>query len=521
LKKAAKSFCASHGILQQRGLNLRNFGVAAVGADTRRNRSFLLLFFKKEALSYFRRLLFVINLQRQNRDKRIVTGYRLPRLEWERVCVVEPVVRRSSSGKRRIFWLVLLLVVAFVGYRIIFVGVLHDGVGGARRGGVAPQAVGVAKVATGPMPVVLDELGTVTPIATVTVLPQISGYLTQVAFTEGQDVTKGQFLAQIDPRPYQIALEQFEATLAKDEASLQQARSDLARYQQLLRQASIQAQTVADQQFLVAQDLAATQVDQANIDTEKLNLVYCHIVSPVTGRIGLRLVDPGNYVTANSTTGLAMVTTIAPTTVEFSVAQTQLTPVLEQLAKGATLTAEAYGSDDTTKLEDGTLTAVDNVVDTSTGMVKLRATFANADEVLFPDEFVNVHLLVDTLLNATLVPSQAVQSGAPGSYVYVVNSDDTVSVQTVTTGPTDGTNTVILKGLSPGQVVVTDGVDRLSAGARVVVPAAAGAPSAAPANKRVEMFRHRHGHGGGQAGMGQNGGGQVGGGASGQTQAAQ
>jgi len=375
---------------------------------------------------------------------------------------------------------------------------------------MAAQAVGVAKAVSGTMPIVLDELGTVTPVATVTVLPQISGYLTQVAFTEGQDVTQGQFLAQIDPRPYQIALEQYQANFDKDSATLAQARSDLARYEQLARQNSIQAQTVTDAQFAVAADKAATEADQANIDSEKLNLSYCHITAPVAGRVGLRLVDPGNYVTSGSSTGLAVITTIAPTTVEFSVAQTDLAPVLVRLGQGATLAATAYASNDTTKLEDGTLTAVDNQVDTATGMVKLRATFANADGALFPNEFVNIHLLVNTLTNATLVPSPAVQSGAPGSYVYVVNPDDTVSVQTVTTGPTDGSNTVITKGVDPGDVVVTDGVDRLSDGAKVTV---AITPTTAPSGQSAAGHHHHHHHGnwsGGQGGWSGSGGGQSG-----------
>lgn len=342
----------------------------------------------------------------------------------------------------------------------------------------------MAQVTSGSMPVVLDELGTVTPIATVTVVPQLSGYLTQVAFTQGEDVTKGEFLAEIDPRPYQIQLEQFQASLAKDTAALAQARSDLSRFEILARQQSIAEQQVTDQQFLVQQDEAAIKVDQSNIDTAILDLAYCHITSPVSGRIGLRLVDPGNFVTSASATGIAVVTTIAPTTVIFSVAQTNLAPVLERLGQGAVLPAAAYSSDDTTKLEDGTLTAVNNQMNTSTGMVQLRADFANTDEKLFPNEFVNVHLLVNTLDNATLVPTQAIQSGVPGDYVYVVNENNTVSVQPVTAGTSDGTNTVITKGLTPGQTVVIDGVDRLTDGATVTVasgPSGSAAPAPAPA----------------------------------------
>lgn len=415
---------------------------------------------------------------------------------------VETAGRQRKRKRRWILAALLLLLVAVIWYR-------HSG-SGKKAHMVAPQAVGVAKAVSGSMPVVLDELGTVTPVATVTVLPQISGYLTDVAFTQGQDVAKGQFLAQIDPRPYQIALEQYQAALLKDQAALAQARSDLARYRVLAAQDSISAQQVADQGFLVQQDTAATKIDQANIDSEKLNLAYCHITAPVAGKIGLRLVDVGNYVTSGSSTGLAVITTISPTTVEFSVAQNDLAPVLVRLGQGAVLPATAYASDDVTKLEDGVLTAVDNQVDTSTGMVKLRATFANADGALFPNEFVNVHLLVNTLTNATLVPSPAVQTGAPGSYVYVVQADDTVKVQTVTTGPTDGTNTVITKGLTPGEVVVTDGVDRLSDGAKVTIASGPGAPAAAPAatsqTQAAGKGKHKHKHWFGGSGQPSGGG---------------
>jgi len=425
--------------------------------------------------------------------------------------VTEPVV---VAKRRRWPWILVLLLAGLA----VVIWVRHPG-GGARKMGVAPQSVGVAKVVAGSMPITLDELGTVTPTATVTVLPQISGYLTEVPFTEGENVTAGQFLAQIDPRPYQIDLEQYQATYDKDSATLAQARSDLLRYATLGRQDSISAQQVTDQKFLVAQDAAAVQVDQANIDTAKLDLAYCHITSPVTGRVGLRLVDPGNYVTSGSSTGIAVITTIAPTTVIFSVAQTALSPVLVRLGQGASLPATAYSQDETTRLEDGALTAVDNQVDTSTGMVKLRATFANADGALFPNEFVNLHLLVDTLTNVPLVPSQAVQDGLPGSYVYLVNADDTVSVRKVTTGVTDGTNTVITQGLQPGDVVVTDGVDRLSDGAKIII---AQVPGAAPVTvPESGNHRHRHKHGPWSGQSGPWNGGQNSGSSSGPTPAPQ
>jgi multidrug efflux system membrane fusion protein len=248
---------------------------------------------------------------------------------------------------------------------------------------------------------------------------------------------------------------------------------------------------VADQRFLVQQDAATVQVDQANIDSAKLDLAYCHITAPVAGKVGLRLVDPGNYVTSGSTTGLAVITTITPITVIFSIPQTELAPVLARAGSGAVLTASAWSSDDATKIADGTLTAISNQVDTSTGTVNLRATFPNMNAALFPNEFVNIHLLVDTLQNATLVPSPAVQDGAPGTYVYVVNPDDTVSVQTITTGPTDGTNTVITKGVKPGDVVVTDGVDRLKDGAKITI--AGPAPASIPAPSGEAGAAHKGG----------------------------
>ncbi len=403
-------------------------------------------------------------------------------LEQNRTETAQPVVK---AKRRRWRWVALALVLLVA----VVVWVRHAGAPSKAGFGDAPQAVGIAKVVTGQMPITLDELGTVTPKATITVLPQLSGYLTDVAFTEGETVTKGQYLAQIDPRPYQIQLEQYQAALAKDTALMEQAKSDLARYDKLASQQSIAVQQATDQKFLVAQDAAAIKVDQANIDTANLDLTYCHIVSPVDGKVGLRLVDVGNYVTSGSSTGIAVVTTVSPMDVVFSVAQSELAPVLVRLGQGATLPATAYASDDTTKLEDGALSAVDNQVNTSTGMVKLKAEFANTDGQLFPNEFVNVHLLVDTLTDAVLVPSPALQTGAPGAYVYVVNADNTVSVRTVTPGPTDGTNTVITKGLTAGESVVTDGVDRLSDGAKVV-PAqpVTGTPAPGKAGRH-----HKHG----------------------------
>jgi multidrug efflux system membrane fusion protein len=279
--------------------------------------------------------------------------------------------------------------------------------------------------------------------------------------------------------------------LAKDQAALDQARSDLGRYMKLNQQKSIAEQTFIDQQFLVQQDEAAIKADQANVAQYALDIAYCHITAPVAGRVGLRLVDPGNYVTGSSNTGLAVITTIKPTTVEFTVAQNDFNKVVGRFnTAGVKLPVTAYTSDNSKKLATGTLYALNNQMTTSTGTVTLRATFANNDEALFPAEFVNIELLVDTLKQAVLVPTTAVLSGAPGDYVYLVNKDNTVSVHKVTLGPSDGKNTVISDGLAVGDTVVTDGTDRLSDGITIKVPTpsaqhASPGPGSAPSAEKT------------------------------------
>jgi multidrug efflux system membrane fusion protein len=370
--------------------------------------------------------------------------------------------------------------------------------GGARARFDAPQAVGVATVATGDLPIELNALGTVTPVATVTVQSQISGLLMEVGFKEGQLVHKGDFLAQIDPRPYQAALASAQGTLAKDQAVLRQAQVDLTRYQTLNRQDSIAKQTYEDQVWIVQQDIGQVAVDQAAVDTQKLNLTYCHITSPVDGRVGLRLVDPGNYVQAGSSTGLVVVTTLQPITVIFTLPEDSVPAVLKRVHAGASLPVTAFDRSNVAQLGLGTLDTVDNEVDTTTGTVKLRAGFANPDETLFPSQFVNARLLVDTLHNAILVPNAAVQTGAPGTFVYLVNADDTVSVRVIKAGPTDGVHTVIASGLAVGDKVVIDGVDRLKDGAKIMIPGAA--PAAGGAGPQ-----RRYGQRPGAAGEGQQG----------------
>jgi membrane fusion protein, multidrug efflux system len=392
-----------------------------------------------------------------------------------------PPHKRRGRGRWILIALIVLLIV------VVVVHILHRK---KPARGAAPQVVTVAPATLGSMPVTLDALGTVTPVATVTVLPQLSGYLTEVGYREGQDVVKGQFLAQIDPRQYEISKEQAEAQLAKDRASLAQARADLERYAQLNEKKSIAEQTYSDQKFLVAQDEAAVKSDLANIKQYELDLIYCRITAPVSGRVGLRLVDPGNYVTASSSTGIAVITTIKPTTVQFTVPQNSLSDVLQRVNAGAKLPITIFNSENTKQLATGTLYAISNQMATATGTVTLRASVPNDDEALFPNEFVNVRLLVDTMQNAVLVPTPAVQSGAPGDYVYLVNANNTVSVHKVTLGPSDGQHTVIKTGLQSGQRVVTDGLDRLNDGAKI--QPSAGKPAAASGASAARMGNASH-----------------------------
>ena len=402
--------------------------------------------------------------------------------------------RNRVVRKRRNLWpwFIFLMIVAGLVYW------LHPWAkkaAGPHAGAAPPVAVTVAPVAPGNMDVVLTELGTVTPLATITVQSQVSGYLQQVNFHEGQDVAKGFLLALVDPRPYEVLLEQYEAQLARDTAALGQAQMDLTRYQTLGRQQSIAKQTLDDQRFTVAQDQATIKIDQAQIDTEKLNITYCHITSPVDGRVGLRQVDAGNYVTASLTNGLVVITQIKPISVIFTVAEDDIQPILEKLNGNVSLAVDAYDRSDSTKLATGSVETIDNQVDTSTGTVKLRATFPNADERLFPNEFVNAHLLLQTLAGVLIVPTPAIQNGPSGNFVYVVktatvNGHDVnkVAVANVKAGYAHADRTVIQSGLTAGDKVVIDGTDRLKDGAVVMVPGP-GQKGAAPAGGR-------RGHGG-------------------------
>jgi multidrug efflux system membrane fusion protein len=319
------------------------------------------------------------------------------------------------------------------------------------------------------IPVRLSALGAVTPKYTVTVKSQINGRLFQVFYQEGQMVKNGDLLAQIDPRPYLAQLAQYTGQLARDKALLANALLDLNRYKTLWGQDSVAKQTLDTQTSLVHQYEGDIATDEGLIQTTRVNLIYCQITAPIDGRIGLRLVDPGNFVQTSDTTGLAVITMLSPITVIFTLPEDNVPVVMEEISAGKTLSVDAYNRQNTKLLATGTLLTMDNQIDPTTGTVKLRAQFPNTDSHLFPSQFVNIQLLVKTLNKITSVPTAAIQHGSEGAFVYVVNSDNTVSVKPVKTGITTDENTAVKSGITPGQAVVVEGADKLTNGAKVVV----------------------------------------------------
>ena len=352
-------------------------------------------------------------------------------------------------------------------------GATAKGRGGAGAGGpVVPVIVATAQ--RGDLPVYFNGLGTVTAFNTVTVRSRVDGQLISVAFREGQFVHEGDLLAQIDPRPFQVQLEQALGQLAKDQAQRRDAEVNLERFKLLFKEGVIPQQQLDTQAALVGQFDGAIASDQAQINNAKLQLTYSHITAPISGRIGLRLVDAGNIVHASDTNGLLVITQLQPVSVIFSLPQDQLPMVNTKLRSGVQLPVDAYDRDDTAKIATGKLQTIDNQIDVTTGTYKLKSIFSNEDNALFPNQFVNVHLLVDTKRNLTIVPVAAIQRGPQGTYVYAAGSDNTAKIRTVTIAQTTGNSVGLNAGLNPGEVVVIDGQDKLQDGTKINPSPAAG-----------------------------------------------
>jgi multidrug efflux system membrane fusion protein len=369
------------------------------------------------------------------------------------------------------------------------------GRGGAGRGNMTIP-VGVAKAEVRDLPVILSGLGSVEAYNTVAVKTRIDGQLVRVDFREGQEVKEGQLLAQIDPRPYEVQLSQTQATLFKDQSALKDAKVNLERFQQLFKDGVIPKQQLDTQDSLVGQLEGAVRADQAQVDTVKLNLVYTRITAPVGGRIGLRQIDVGNIVHASDPNGLLVITQLQPIAVIFTLPQDMLQSVSQHMRNGM-LQVEAYSRDDQTKLATGKLLTIDNQIDAATGTGKLKAVFENKDRSLWPNQFVNVHLLLEVRKNNTVVPAAAIQRGPQGTYVFTVKPDKTADMRPVTVSYAEGKYSAISQGIQPGDLVVTDGQDKLQPGTKVEIASNGGGPGGQDGNQ---------GNPGGQSGQGNFGG---------------
>jgi len=416
-------------------------------------------------------------------------------------------VARAAAGRVRLVVLIVLAVagVIAVGGYFLARSTTPAQTGGGRFGRGGPSGpggpampVGAAKVAAGDINITLNALGTVTPLRNVTVSAQISGQLLEVKFKEGQMVRQGDVLAEIDPRPYQAALMQAEGALARDQALLANSKIDLERYQTLFKQDSIAKQQLDSQGSLVHQYEGTVKSDQAQIQTAKVNLTYTKINAPVGGRVGLRMIDPGNNVQNGG--GIIVITQLSPIDVLFTLAEDSLPPVLKKMHSGTPLAVDVYDRSGQTKLQTGVLASLDNQIDTATGTVKAKAEFANADESLFPNQFVNVRVLLDVVHDATVIPTSALQRGANGLFVYVIATDRSVSVRAIKTGPTEGERVAVTSGLQIGETIVTDGADKLREGSKVELPGDA-PPAANAAQGAGEQSERQRGQG--QQGQGE------------------
>ena len=384
----------------------------------------------------------------------------------------EAMARTRSLWRRPWLWLVLVVVAAGAAYVVLKpAGDAPAQRAGGRRGidPNQPTSVVASPATVGEVNVYLNGLGTVTALRTVTVRSRVDGELIRVLFTEGQLVKAGDLLAQIDPRQYQAQLEQMQGLLARDQALLDNARVDLERYRKLLAQDSIAEQQLSTQAALVRQYEGTVKLDIGQVDNAKLQVEYTRITAPISGRLGLRQVDPGNIVRATDANGLVVITQLQPITVVFSIPEDSLTAVMKKLRAGDKLPVDAYDRAGQTKLASGFLLTADNQIDTSTGTLKLKAQFGNEGGTLFPNQFVNVRMLVDVKRGATIIPSAAILRGTVGAFVYVVKDDRTATVRKIKPGPVEGLNTAVDDGLSPGETVVVDGHDKLRDGAKVEV----------------------------------------------------
>jgi len=376
----------------------------------------------------------------------------------------DPPIPRARRTKRTVL-IAVVIILAFVGLALGARWLAKSG--GDRRGGRPPAAVNIAPATKGDMPVTVAALGTVQPIVTATVRTQLSGVLFKIMFQEGQMVRQGQVLAQIDQRPYKLALDQARANLARDQAQLVAARLDLNRYQTLLKQDSIASQQVDTQRATVGQLVGTIAADRAAIGTAALNLDYTAIKAPISGRVGIRQVDIGNYLTPSDTNGVAIITQIDPIDVSFAVPQAQLSAIGQGAGAGSGLAVETRDQNNATRLATGRFLTFDNQVDATTGTVKAKARFANAGNVLFPGAFVNVSMLVQTLHDVVTVPVSAVRHGSQGDFVFVVKPDNTVKLTVVKVGPSTADRLAILSGLDAGTPVVIEGADGLEDGASI------------------------------------------------------
>jgi multidrug efflux system membrane fusion protein len=400
--------------------------------------------------------------------------------------VPPPPPQKPAAGprKRRSFawvWIVLILLFGLVGFR--YYQNKQSAAQAAKQKAAAAQRgvpISTTTATKGSIGVYINALGTVTPVYTATITSRVDGQINSVNYREGQMVHKGDVLLQIDPRPYQAALTQGEGTLAHDQALLAEARIDFNRYQEAFNRNAIAKQQLDDQEQTVKQFEGSVKNDQGTVAAATTNVDYTTIRAPIDGRVGLRLVDPGNIVTAGSTTPLVVITQLQPITVIFSVAEDYLPQIQKQMRAGHKMAVDALDRDQLTKLASGSLLTLDNQIDTSTGTVKLKAIFENGDLALFPNQFVNARLLVDTQQDATLLAASAIQRNAQNAFVYLIKPDQTASMQTVTVGTTDG-GTSAVQGIQPGDVVALTGFDKLQDGAKVTVRN--GSKSGSPANQ--------------------------------------